>query len=252
MNNRTRVAVEPLLSQMIAPVEIENALYKFLKNITPPEESLKNILLQKVIVVNTVQPAEISAYNNNIVNILVAKYGEDNVNAIFYPNNEISTVMYGETGLNEKLIQVVILDFLTGVNSLYRMSRYITGIAHKLLTIKNNGYLVIILNLGTLYRIPPIITSMVDIYLFKNLPIDASEYNRIRKLIYEEGLEELRKIELEKIRDPICITKAVYRDRVNPIGLIDLKTTKPSNIKTYKRNPRPTRWGEIFIYRFSS
>ena len=126
--------------------------------------------------------------------------------------------------------------------------KYIIGIAPKLSTIKSDGYLLIIINLGTLYRIPPRIASITDIYLFKNRPTDVAELDRARTLISEEGIEELRKIEREKIKDPGLISKAVYRDRTGSIGLINIEITESNYLKKYKRDVKPLSWGDIISF----
>lgn len=157
-------------------------------------------------------------------------YGKNNVNTRYYDFSKSLSIFHTlrkdfiQSGVDTKIVQFLIMDYTRGTDlpSASFLTKLGTwGVA----TGVDRGYMLFLVCIPTLNKVPPEFLSLVDTFIFKSHSNESDEYNRILKIIPENYAIELANIERARQFDPSKVGRNILKTRPDILGLLcfDLK-----------------------------
>jgi len=179
--------------------------------------------------------------SKSIVEQAVKIYGEDNVNASISPNGNLRHMM--SKGLNDKLVQILILDDITLTEIPTYVLQDFFRIRHiwKDRSNVDNGYILVMFNCHRYHGIDVNLRTNIDIILWKSPPTSPYDQTVMKKYVGDEGLEVLQEIEEYRLEDPKWNSVGVFNTRTDT-GILELDL--PENDYTRNILNIPIRYGD--------
>lgn len=208
-------------------------------NYTPKLDYVTNNVMMQVCVQYGHMGSGKTGTSRRLAEIAVDHYGEENVNACLAQKGKLGNLL--RYGFDAKPIQILVVDDTTGkkvsdeVIADFFRSRHI----YMEKTGNTNGYILAIFNVHRFHSLQTELRTNVDLGIWRTPPTSPYDQSIVKKFVGEDGLQDLMKIEENRLENPEWNAISVFTTRTRR-GLLILNHSKVDYLRLVNRPSIPS------------